>query len=191
MEPARKDRLSLSEYNQLEEREQQRYEYHQGEVFAMAGGDPKHGAIAGNVTRLLGNALLDKDCTVFTSDVKFYLEAEDRSCYPDVSVVCGPPQRSEKDTRALTNPVLLIEVLSETTEGYDRGTKFRYYSTMPTFLEYVLIDQDSWNVETRYRPSPNERWQLELFSGEDTEIPLRSLGITLPMAELYRKTEGL
>lgn len=140
MEPARKDCLSLSEYNQLEEQEQQRYEYHRGEVFAMAGaatdvGSPKHGAIAGNVIGLLRSALLNKDCTVFTSDVKFYIETEDRSCYPDVSVVCGPPQRSEYDTRALTNPVLLVEVLSKTTEGLDQGAKCWRHSTLPSFLE--------------------------------------------------------
>ncbi len=189
MEPARKKSLSLVEYNQLEEETQQRYEYHQGEVFAMAGGDPKHGAIAGNAIGLLRSALFNKDCTIFTSDVNFYIEDIDRSLYPDVSVVGGSPQRSDKDAKALTNPIPLVKVLSDSTEGYDRGTKFRYYSTLPSLREYVLVEQNSWSVEVRYRPSLEERWQLELFSGSEAEIPLRSLDIVLPITELYRKTE--
>ncbi len=191
MESAVKAHLSLTEYNQLEEENNWRYEYHQGEVFAMAGGDPKHGLIANNVGRLLGNALLKKDCLVFNSDVKYYIEAEDAIRYPDVSVVCGPPERSEKDIRALTNPMLLVEVLSKSTEGADRGEKFRLYSRLPTFQEYVLIEQDSWTVETRFRTNPGELWQLNWFSGEQAEVPLRSLNIVLPVAELYYKTEGL
>ena len=142
MEAAQKKHLSLAEYNQLEEETNQRYEYHNGEVFAMAGvatdvGDPVHGAIAGNLIRLIGNGLVTKDCTVLTSDVKFYIPSINRSLYPDVSVVCGPSERSKQDTKALTNPILLIEVLSDGNASYDRGTKFHYYSELPSLREYV------------------------------------------------------
>ncbi len=191
MEPALKERLSLVEYNRLEEENDTRYEYHQGEVFAMAGGDPKHSAVAGNMIYLLNGALLSKPCTVFTSDAKYYIEAIDRSLYPDVSVVCGSPQRSEKDIRAMTNPILLIEVLSDSTANYDRGTKFHHYSNVSTFREYVLIEQDIWKVETRYRDSAEQPWQMDWFEGEETDVLLRSVNVTLAMKDLYRGTEEL
>ena len=124
MEHVLKKKLSLEEYNQMEEEEQWRYEYHSGEVFAMAGGDPKHSAIAGSIIYLLSSALRGKGCTPFTSDTKFYIEALNKSLYPDVSVVCRPFERSDKDKHALVNPVLLVEVLSESTADYDRGANF-------------------------------------------------------------------
>ncbi len=196
MEAAKKKHLSLAEYNQLEEETNQRYEYHDGEVFAMAGaatdvGDPVHGAIAGNLIGLLHSALRPKDCTVLTSDVKFYIPSINRSLYPDVSVVCGPSERSEQDTKALTNPILLIEVLSDGNASYDRGTKFHYYSELPSLREYVLVEQHTWKVETRYRSRPEEPWQMDWFSGESAEVRLRSVDLTLPMADLYRRTESL
>ena len=190
MESARKNRLSLAEYNQLEEETNTRYEYHDGEVFAMAGGDPLHGAIAGNLIRLIGNGVVSKDCTVLTSDVKFYISSISRSLYPDVSVVCGPSERSEHDVRALTNPILLIEVLSDSNAAYDRGTKFHYYSELPSLREYVLVEQHAQKVETRYRSRPDERWQMDWFSGKEADVVLRSVDLTLPMADLYRRTEG-
>ena len=196
MEAAQKKHLSLAEYNQLEEETNQRYEYHDGEVFAMVGaatdvGDPVHGAIAGNLIRLIGNGLVTKDCTVLTSDVKFYIPSINRSLYPDVSVVCGPSKRSEQDTKALTNPILLIEVLSDGNASYDRGTKFHYYSELPSLREYVLVEQHTWKVETRYRSSPAEPWQMDWFSGKEAEVRLRSVELTLPMADLYRRTESM
>ncbi len=196
METAKKTHLSLAEYNQLEEETNQRYEYHDGEVFAMAGaatdvGDPVHGAIAGNLIGLLHSALRPKDCTVLTSDVKFYIPSINRSLYPDVSVVCGPSERSEQDTKALTNPILLIEVLLDGNASYDRGTKFHYYSELPSLREYVLVEQHTWKVETRYRSRPEEPWQMDWFSGEEAHVRLRSVDLTLPMADLYRRTESL
>ncbi len=190
MEPAVEERLTLAEYNKLEEESDTRYEYHQGEVFAMAGGDPKHSAIANSMGRLLGNVLLSKNCTVFNSDLKYRIDSLDKSLYPDVSVVCGTPERSKNDTNALTNPVLLVEVLSKSTASYDRGNKFHYYSQLSSLREYVLVEQDAWKVETRYRNAPDQPWKMDWFEGE-AAVALRSLNITLPMAELYRGTEAL
>ncbi|MEM9832257.1 MAG: Uma2 family endonuclease [Bacteroidota bacterium] len=135
--------MTPAEYNQLEEENHQRYEYHGGQVFAIAGGDPKHGEIANNIGRLLGNALFDKDCTVFNSDVKYHIASVSKSYYPDVSVVCGSAQRSEKEIHALTNPLPLVEVLSDSTAAQDRGSKFHTYSQMPSLREYVLVEQDT------------------------------------------------
>ncbi len=112
-------KLTLAEYNQLEEEMQQRYEYHDGEVFAMAGGDPVHNAIGGNVITVLNQLLRNKSCNVFTSDQKVYIDFASKYLYPDASVTCGPVERAEKDTKAIVNPILLVEVLSISTEAYD------------------------------------------------------------------------
>lgn len=191
MEHVLKKKLSLEEYNQLEEEEQWRYEYHSGEVFAMAGGDPKHSAIAGSIIYFLSSALRGKGCTPFTSDTKFYIEALNKSLYPDVSVVCRPFERSDKDKHALVNPVLLVKVLSESTADYDRGAKFRYYSKIPSLREYVLVEQNSLTVETRHRGSENEEWKMDWFEGKEAKVVLRSLNIKLLISEIYQEAEGL
>ena len=190
MEPAVNKDLSIEEYNQLEEYTNTRYEYHQGEVFAMAGGSPKHGIIAGNVIGLLQNQLTS-GCRVGSSDLKFYIASLDKSLYPDASVVCQPYQVSSQDRNALTNPVLLVEVLSESTANYDRGNKFHYYSELSSLREYVLVEQDRWKVETRYRHSAQEEWKMDWFEGEEAMVILRSLNITIPLAQFYFETEGL
>ena len=185
------NRLTLKEYNQLEEETQQRYEYHDGEVFAMAGGDPVHSAIGVNVTTVLNQLLREKSCNVFNSDQKVYVEAINRSLYPDASVTCGPVERSEKDTKAIVNPVLLVEVLSDSTEGYDRGKKFKYYSKLPSLREYVLISQHEPVVQLYYRTSDTDLWQIAWVEGLDKTLALQSLGIKTTVEELYWKTEGI
>ena len=190
MEPAIKKRLSLEEYNQLEEQTNTRYEYHGGELYAMAGGSPKHGIIAGNAIGSIQNRL-KKGCRVGSSDLKFYIPSIDKSLYPDASVVCQPYQVSKQDRNALTNPLLLVEVLSESNASYDRGAKFHYYSELSSLLEYVLIEQSSWKAETRYRSTPEDEWKLNWFEGKDAEVVLRSINATIPLAEFYQETEGL
>ncbi len=182
--------LSLEEYNQLEEQTQIRYEYHGGEVFAMAGGTPKHGIIAGNIIGLL-KSQLNKGCRVGSSDLKFYIESINKSLYPDASVICRPYQVSEHDRNALINPILLVEILSDSSANYDRGSKFHYYSELHSLREYVLIEQDTWKVETRYRNTANDEWRMNWFAGEDASVTLHSMNATIPLAEIYQETEGL
>ena len=196
MELAAQTHLTLAEYNQLEEETNTRYEYHHGEVFAMAGaatdvGNPKHSLIANNAGGLLRSALLSKNCAVFNSDAKYHVASLNKSFYPDVSVVCGPIERSEKDIRALANPILLVEVLSKSTEGYDKGNKFKDYGHLASLQEYVLIEQDQPLVQTFYRSSPDALWQMRWFQPEDDEVVLQSVGVSLKLADLYHKTEGL
>ena len=191
MGPAIKNKLSLAEYNRLEQENNMRYEYHNGEVFAMAGGEPKHSLIANNIGALLRNALLSKDCMVFNSDAKYHIATSYVSCYPDVSVICGSAERSDKDVRALTNPLLLVEVLSETTAAYDQGAKFHTYSQLSSLREYVLVEQDEQRVQVFYRPAPQELWQMQWFSQEDNEIILRSIDTKILLADVYHRTEGL
>ncbi|MGB3850718.1 MAG: Uma2 family endonuclease [Tunicatimonas sp.] len=188
--------LTLEEYEQLEEENQQRYEYHDGEVFAMAGaatdvGDTVHNAVCHNLHVFLGNALRKKPCNVFTSDQKVRIKSINRSLYPDASVTCGLVDRSEKDTKAITNPVLLVEVLSDSTEAYDRGKKFEYFSKLPSLREYMLIEQHEPAAQIHYRTADTDLWQITWVAGLDKTLTLQSLDIETTLRELYLKTEGL
>ncbi len=183
--------LTLEEYQQLEEQTDQRYEYHDGEVFAMAGGEPKHNAISVNAIVALSQLLRNRDCNVFNSDQKVHIASITRSLYPDISVTCGPVERSEKDTKAIANPVLLIEVLSDSTIRYDQGNKFKFYSELPSLQEYVLISQHEPAVQIFYRKSFTDLWQITWVEGLDQSVSLQSLGIEVPLRELYLKTENL
>jgi Uma2 family endonuclease len=184
-------KLTLAEYNQLEEENQQRYEYHDGEVFAMAGGDLVHNAIGGNVITMLNQSLRNKKCNVFTSDQKVYIDFFSKFLYPDASVTCGPVERSDKDTKAIVNPVLLVEVLSDSTEAYDRGRKFEYFSRLSSLREYVLLSQHEPKAQLHYRPSADEPWQVTWVSQPNQTLVLQSLEIETTLDELYLKTEGL
>ena len=183
--------LTLEEYNLLEQENQQRYEYHDGEVFAMAGGDPVHNAIGVNVTTVLNQLLRNRNCNVFNSDQKVRIESVNRSLYPDASVTCGPVDRAEKDSKAITNPVLLVEVLSDSTEAYDRGRKFEYFSRLPSLREYVLIEQHEPAAQIHYRAADTNLWQITWVTGLDETLTLQSLDIETTLRELYLKTEDL
>lgn len=183
--------LTLSEYSQLEEDTQQRYEYHDGEVYAMAGGDPVHNAIGGNVIFVLNALLRQQKCNVFTSDQKVYIDLFNKSLYPDASVTCGAVERSDQDTKAIVNPILLVEVLSDSTEAYDRGRKFECFSSLPSLREYVLLTQHEPKAQLHYRSSASEPWQVTWVSEPDQVLTLQSLGVETTLGELYLKTEGL
>ena len=183
--------LSIADYQRLEEETQQKYEYHDGEVFAMAGADLKHNAISGNAIAELNRALRKEECNVFTSDQKVRIDAVNRFLYPDVSVTCGSVERSEKDTKAIINPILLIEVLSDSTESYDRGDKFALYSKLPSLQEYVLVQQHRPAVQIYYRATNTDLWQITWIEGLAETIRLQSVEAELSVQELYLKTDRL
>ena len=194
MESAVKRKLSWADCLHLEEEENTRYEYHDGEVFAIAGGSPKYGAIAANVIGLFSN-FLTEGCRTFNSDVKVCIQSINKGLYPDVSVACRPIELM-REVNAIINPILLVEVLSQSTSDYDRAAKFRHYSQLASFREYVLIEQEARTVETRYRSSVDAPWKMDWFEadrrpGEDTEVILQSLNITLPMREIYKGVDDL
>ncbi len=172
MEPAVKEKLSLAEYQRLEEETDTRYEYHDGEVFAMSGAARKHSAISSNINGFLRNSL-PSGCRPFDSDLKIYIETVKKGLHPDVSVACQPVTGPD-EINAIDNPVLLIEVLSPSTADYDRGQKFWFFSQLPSLREYVLVEQDHWAVETRYRSSAESEWVMAYFEGEEAEVVLRS-----------------
>lgn len=187
-DPAERVRMSPEEYLSFERASEVKHEYADGEVFAMAGGTREHSLIAGNVVRELGNALRTKPCEVHGSDLRIKIAASGRYVYPDASVVCGSTLFEDSGRDTLLNPIVIIEVLSDSTEAYDRGEKFELYRTIPSFQEYVIVSQKKVRVE-HFQRRPDGRWVLAVL-GADDRLELESIGCELAMGELYLKVFG-
>lgn len=186
-------RLTIEEYINHEIETGQRYEYHNGQLYAMSGGTINHGILCGNIYAELRNSLRNKPsaCKALTGEVKLHIPSENAFVYPDAMVVCGEMQRSERDTNALTNPTLIVEVLSKTTESYDRGDKFYKYRQIPTLQEYVLIEQEKIVVEIYSKHANTDLWRISRVEGLDQMITFHSLGVAISMKDLYSDVEGL
>jgi Uma2 family endonuclease len=175
--------MSYAEYLAAEALAEVRHEYLNGEVWAMAGGTPEHSALAAAVILELGNALRGKRCRAFTSDVRVRISETGLTTYPDVSIVCGQLETAPEDKDAITNPIVLVEVLSDSTEAYDRGAKAAHYRRIPSLREYVLVSQNEPRIEV-HRRTESGRWELlEARPGETIE--LASLGVRLDVAAVY------
>jgi len=182
-QPEYQQRLSIEEYLALEKETDTKYEYHDGEVYAMAGGTPTHSLIANNVGTTLNINLRNKRCFAYNSDLRV-ATSRNKYVYPDVSVVCGRVSFFEELKNAANNPVLIVEVLSEETRAYDRGGKFMRYRMMESFREYVLIDQSLPFVEVFYKNELNT-WEYRAYTDLEGMIPLHSLDIEIPMSDIY------
>ena len=181
--------FTLEEYFALERSSERRFEYRDGEIFLMSGGTRQHGAIASNLVRHLGNRLASQGCRVYGSDVALFVPAAPPYRYPDVSVACGRAEfRRIEVLDALVNPVLIAEVLSPTTENYDRGMKFEWYKSIPTFEEYLLIAQDRPHVTQRTKQQDGS-WLERTIEGMEAVLRLNSLGNELPLSEIYEGVE--
>lgn len=177
--------LSLSQHSDA------KYEYHDGYVTAMAGGSPEHGQITTNTGRAIGNALeaQQKECIVYSSDVRVRIEQSNRTFYPDLSVVCDALKKSEKDPSALLNPILIIEVLSDSTANFDRGNKFAHYRKIPSLQEYVLISQHEAIVDAYFQAQAG-LWEIQTVIGMAEKVLLKSIPCEIAMADLYRLVPG-
>lgn len=178
-------RMSYAEYLALERETNVRHEWLRGEVWAMAGGSPEHSVIAGNVIHELRLALRERPCTVHTSDLKVRIDETDRGTYPDVTVVCGKRELSQTDPNAVTNPVVIVEVLSDTTEASDRGEKFAHYRRLSSLRAYVLVSQHDRRVEVFHRDAAESSWTFEEH-GAGQRVVLRALDVELDVDALYR-----
>lgn len=183
---------TLETYFQLEQDSDTKYEFFDGFIVAMAGGEPDHGIIAVNVSTAIHNALRvkSKNCRVYSSDVKIAINQANRRCYPDVSVVCGQEKRDVKEPKAITNPILVVEVLSESTELLDRGEKFRAYIQIETLQEYVLISQEKALVEI-FSKTTDGTWRIRSFAGLDQKVEIPALDISINTTDLYYGLEAL
>jgi Uma2 family endonuclease len=173
-----------AEYFALEEQADHKSEYFGGKIVAMASASLNHNRIAKNISFAIDNSVAGKPCESFIGDVRLWIEKRDSYTYPDVMVICGEPEFVEDRTDTVINPKVIIEVLSESTEGYDRGDKFRTYWTLDSLEEYILVDQYRMRVEYFKRISEKE-WRLRVLTKADDPLVLESLGLEIPLSETY------
>lgn len=183
-----KNLYTAGEYLEFERKSEERHEFFGGEIFSMAGGSKRHNAISVNLIRLLGNQLVERECTVYGSDMRIQIPAVDKYTYPDVVAVCGKEIFEDADEDTLLNPMLIIEVLSKSTEAYDRGAKFEYYQTVKSFREYVLITQEPFRVEQFVRKDANV-WTYFEFRKPDDTVELNSIDCKLLLQDIYHKIQ--
>lgn len=181
-----KNRFTPAEYLAMEEVADYKSEYYAGEIFAMTGGTADHSTVAVNLTIELGNRLASSPCRLFNSDMRLHIQKSGLYTYPDVMVVCGKLKFVERRDDTLTNPVLIIEVLSKSTRDYDRGAKFELYKGIDTLREYVLVESEAPRVEC-YRRGIGNQWIIEPYDGLDAVARLESLGYDLPLRQIYHK----
>ena len=203
-------RFTVEEYLAFERASDERHEYLDGVIYAMAGSASQqamagesedHGTICVNLVTSLATRLRGSPCRVFTKDLKVCCgpyrshTREGLYAYPDLVVVCGPSQYHDQARDVLLNPTVIVEVLSPSTEAFDRGEKFRHYRAwLPTLTDYVLVAQDQSVIDHYQRtptgsPAPQEqtRWKLETLEGLDANLHLPSIACTVPLAEVYER----
>lgn len=184
-----KRRYSLEEYLELERTSEEKYEYFNGEVFGMSGVSPNHAQIEINLITLLNNRLRERGCRVYPANVRVKVPSLPPYRYPDVSVLCDKPVYEEiGGVEALTNPTLIIEVLSSTTEAFDRGDKFSHYKSIPSFREYLLVAQHRLYI-THYVKTTNKKWEQEEATEVAASLHLPTIDCTLALSEVYRDVE--
>jgi Uma2 family endonuclease len=176
--------MTYDEYVAAEAASECKHEWLRGEVFAMAGGTPEHAGLAAGMITQLGAVLRDRPCRVFSADLRVKVQATGLATYPDISVVCGKLETASDDAQAITNPTVLVEVLSDSTEAYDRGEKFAHYRRIPSLREYILVSQRERRIEV-HRLNASGHWELH-EAGAGESIELTSLGCRLAVDEVYR-----
>lgn len=176
-------RYTPEQYLAMERQAETKSEYYHGEIFAMAGASRRHGTIVFNCNRVIGNQILDRPCEGFTSDMRVQVSAA--YYYPDIVVVCGEPQFADGYGDTLLNPMVVIEVLSPSTEAYDRGLKFLEYRRTSSLRQYVLISQDAMRVELYVRQNDGH-WLLTDLDSPDDVLHLETIGCAITLSDIYR-----
>ncbi|HJZ50049.1 MAG TPA: Uma2 family endonuclease [Roseiflexaceae bacterium] len=181
--------ISESEYLELERGSASKHEYFAGEIFAMTGASEQHNLIASNVMAMLHGQLRGRSCRIYPSDMRLKVVQTGLNTYPGITVVCGPPEFTDPTKRdTLINPTIVIEILSPSTERYDRGLKFQNYRSIASLQEYILIAQDQQRIECYARHADNE-WLLTEAVGADTSLQIASLSVVLDLNEAYEQVE--
>ncbi len=180
--------LTEAEYLAIERAAESKSEYYQGKIFAMAGARANHNRIVMNLSSNVHQQLRQRRCEVYASDMRVHIPANTLYTYPDVSAFCGEPEFLDEDRDTLLNPTFIAEVLSETTERYDRGRKFELYRSIESLREYLLVASDRVHVDL-YTRQPGGQWLLSSFGRLEEVVALDSIGCRLTVAELYEKAE--
>ena len=177
-------RITEEEYPRLERAAKTKSEFVDGEMFAMSGGTRAYSLLAGSWIRILGNQLLERNYTVFNSELRIRTRRTRAYVCPDVSVVCEEPQANRNTEDLLTNPTVVIEVLSPSNKKYDRGRKFELYREIPSLRDYLLVHSDAVLVEQHSRQPEN--WLFREYSGVDSSRHIESIDCTVALEDVYR-----
>lgn len=180
--------LTPQEYLAIERKAEFKSEYYDGEMFAMAGASEQHESILHNLDFLLGLQLRERACKVYGANMKVLVQQTGLYAYPDLTVVCGKPEFSDTWRDILLNPDVVIEVLSESTEKYDRGTKFHHYQNIPWLKEYILVSQEHMRIEHFVR-QPDGQWLYSEATEPESSVVLPAIDCTLNVKEVYHKVE--
>lgn len=188
MSSQRKTLLTPEEYLAVERKSEIKHEYFAGEMFAMVGASKRHNLITANIIRVLGNQLLNRPCNVYPSDMRVKVSATGKYTYPDVAVACDEEKFDDAENDTLLNPVVVVEVLSETTEAYDRGKKFEQYQNIESLTEYLLVAQDPFRIEQYVRQSSRE-WRYSEYRNAEDVVKIGVIGCELALKDVYAKVE--
>ncbi len=180
--------LTPEEYLAFEREAEVKHEYYAGEIFAFAGASEQHNLIVANVIRELGIEVKGRPCKVYPSDMRVRISPTGLYTYPDVTAVCGEARFGDEHNDTLLNPTVIVEVLSPSTAGYDRGEKFEHYRKLESLQEYLVIAQDRHHVEHHARQS-NNQWLLSETDSVDEVIELPSIACRLTVTDIYEKVE--
>lgn len=180
------ERLPPAAYLALERQAHIRSEYHDGQLVAMAGASRDHNRIVTNITSALAGQLGERNCNNYASDLKVRAQDGKRYLYPDIVVTCGPEQFEDDAQDVLLNPLVIIEVLSPSTEAYDRGAKFLYYQTIESLQEYALVAQEARRLEI-YRRQASGAWLYQLYAETAAVVPIAAIDCAISMTAVYHK----
>ena len=186
--PVKPRYFTPEEYLLLEENAEYKSEYRNGEIIAMTGGTTNHNKIAGNFYKKFPLTINEQDYEIFINDVRLWIERPNMYTYPDVMVIEGEPIYQGSAKTVVTNPFLIVEVLSKSTQNYDRTDKFDYYCCIPQFKEYILIDQYKYSVKQFAKNSEN-KWVLTDFKGEDAVLKLESVDFQISFKDIYERVK--
>jgi Uma2 family endonuclease len=182
--------FTAEQYLALEDVSDTKHEYLGGKIYNMSGGTSDHNLVAANLVRVLGQALEPTPCRVFGSDMRVLVQAGELYTYPDVSVVCGKLEYDPLGKTTLTNPLILVKVLSPSTRKCDRGDKFKFYKKITSLQEVILVESDRPHVEVLRRASRGQ-WTIEIFNGLDTVLSLKAVRAEMPLRQIYSKVTWL
>lgn len=176
--------MTAAEYLEMERAAIEKHEYYKGEVFAISGARLRHNHIQTNFVGTVYSYLRGKSCNVFGSDLRIHIPTNSLYTYPDAVIVCGEPAMLDNEMDTLLNPVVIVEVLSKSTQSYDRGDKFMLYRAIPSLKEYIMINSESIGVE-HYTRQEAGKWELEELKSLSDTINIRSIDLRLPLQQLY------
>lgn len=180
--------ITAEEYLKNERSASQKHEYYKGEIFLMSGATLRHNRIQVNFMRRAGNFLEGHACDVFGSDLRVHIPANSLFTYPDAVIVCGKPELLDNKLDTLLNPTIIVEILSKSTQSYDRGDKFMLYRAIASLKEYILIDSETIGIE-QFSKQENGTWTLEEMKDISDVLHMRSINFSLPLIQLYDGVE--